>query len=87
MRILIVSAAAGAAVALASAAQGAEAPIASIETEYLGRLIVTTDPAQLIAPCICYPVTNCAFRGPKINATCVARSHPTAPRGSKFEQH
>ena len=39
MRIsrLIVSAAAGAAVTLASGAQGAEGPIASIETEYLGE--------------------------------------------------
>ena len=85
MRILIVSAVAGAAVALASAAQGAEAPIASIETEYLGRLKVTTDPAQLIAPCIVYPVTNCAFRGPKINATCVARLIVTPDGPSRLE--
>ena len=85
MRIcrLIVSAVAGAAVALASAAQGAEAPIASIETEYLGRLKIATDPPQMIAPRIVYPVANCAFHGPKIKATCVARSlsHATAPRG------
>jgi hypothetical protein len=72
-RGLIVSAAAGAAVALAPAARGVEAPIASIETEYLGRLKVATDPAQMIAPRVVYPVTNCSFHGPKIKATCVAR--------------
>ena len=75
MRIsrLIVSAAAGAALTLASGAQGAEGPIASIETEYLGRLKVATDLAQTIVPRIVYPVTNCSFQGPKIKATCVAR--------------
>ena len=73
IRRLIASAVAGAAMALASAAQGTEAPVASIETEYLGRLNVATDPAQMIAPSIVYPVTNCSFHGPKIKATCVAR--------------
>ena len=73
IRRLIASAVAGAAMALASAAQGAEPPVASIETEYLGRLNVATDPAQMIAPSIVYPVTNCSFHGPKIKATCVAR--------------
>jgi len=75
MRIsrLIVSAAAGAAVALAFAAQATEAPIASIETEYLGRLKIAIDPEQIVAPCIVYPITKCSFNGPKIQATCVAR--------------
>ena len=73
IRRLIVSAAVGAAVALASAARGAEGPITSIETEYLGRLKLVTDLAQTNAPRVVYPVTNCSFHGPKINATCIAR--------------
>ena len=63
----------GVIVALAFAAQAAEAPIASIETEYLGTLKIATDPAQIVAPSIVYPVTKCSFNGPKIQATCVAR--------------
>jgi len=70
---LIVSAAAGAAVVLAFAAQATEAPIASIETEYLGRLKIAIDPEQIVAPSIVYPITKCSFKGPKIQATCVAR--------------
>jgi hypothetical protein len=60
-------------VAVAFAAQAAEAPIASIETEYLGRLKITTDSAQIIAPSIVYPITKCSFNGPKLQATCVVR--------------
>ncbi len=71
--------------ALASAAQGAEAPIASVETEYLGRLKVATDPAQIIVPSIVYPVTNCSFQGPKIKATCVARVIATPDGPSRLE--
>jgi Protein of unknown function (DUF3237) len=81
MKIRLVRAVAGAIVALASAAQGAEAPIASIETEYLGRLKVAADLAQVIPPSIVYPVTQCSFDGPKIKATCVARliAEPNGP--------
>ena len=87
MRIsrLIVSAAAGAALTLASGAPGAEGPIASIETEYLGRLKVATDLAQSIVPRIVYPVTNCSFQGPKIKATCVARLIVTPNDPSRLE--
>jgi hypothetical protein len=85
LRRLIVSAAAAATVALASAAQVAEAPIASIETEYLGRLKVATDPAEIIVPSIVYPVTSCSFRGPKIKATCVAWVVATPDGPSRLE--
>ena len=84
-RVIVSGAVAGAAMALASAAQGAEAPVASVETEYLGRLNVATDPAQLIAPRIVYPVTNCSFHGPKIKATCVARLIVAPDGPSKLE--
>ena len=81
MKRHLVRAVAGAIVALASAAQGAEAPISSIETEYLGRLKITTDSAQMVAPSVVYPVTKCSFNGPKIQATCVARlvAEPNGP--------
>jgi len=87
MRIscLIVGAAAGAAMALAPGAQGAESPIASIETEYLGRLEVATDLAQTTVPRIVYPVTKCSFHGPKIKATCVARLIVTPNHPSRLE--
>jgi hypothetical protein len=81
MKRELVRAAAGAVVVLALAAQAAEAPIASIETEYLGRLKIATDPTQIVAPAIVYPVTKCSFNGPKIQATCVARltAEPDGP--------
>jgi len=85
MKIRLVRAVAGAIVALASAAQGAEAPIASIETEYLGRLKVATDYAQMIASRIVYPVTKCSFDGPKIKATCVARLNAETNGPSRLE--
>lgn len=67
--------------ALVSAVRGAEAPVASIETEYLGRLNIATEPAQMIPPSIAYPVSKCSFNGPKIKATCVARlsAEPNGP--------
>ena len=74
-----------AAVALTSGAPGAEGPIASIETEYLGRLKVATDLAQTTVPRIVYPVTNCSFHGPKIKATCVARVIVTPNHPSRLE--
>jgi Protein of unknown function (DUF3237) len=81
MKRHLVRAFAGAIVALACAAQGAEAPISSIETEYLGRLKITTDSAQLDPPSVVYPITKCSFNGPKIQATCVARlvAEPNGP--------
>ena len=85
IRRLIVSAAAWAAVALGSGAHGDEGPIASIETEYLGRLKVATDLAQTTVPRIVYPVTNCSFHGPKIKATCVARVIVTPNHPSRLE--
>jgi Protein of unknown function (DUF3237) len=80
MKRHLVRAVAGAIVVLAFAAQAAEAPIASIEIEYLGRLKITTD-AQMVAPSIVYPATECSFAGPKLRATCVARliAEPNGP--------
>ena len=72
-------------VALAFAAQAAEAPIALIETEYLGRLKIATDPAQIVAQSIVYPVTKCSFIGPKLQATCVARLIAEPDRPSWLE--
>jgi hypothetical protein len=81
MKRHLVRAVAGASMALASAAQGAEAPISSIETEYLGRLKIAPDSAQMVAPSVVYPVTKCSFNGPKIQAICVARliAEPNGP--------
>jgi hypothetical protein len=73
-RLMVVAVAAVASVwPLASAAQEAESPAASITTEYLGRFKIAADPLQRLGPSVTYPVTNCTLQGPKIKATCVAR--------------
>ena len=72
-RLLVVAVAAVSAWALASDAQEAGSPAASITTEYLGRFKIAADLSQKFGPSITYPVTNCTLQGPKIKATCVAR--------------
>jgi Protein of unknown function (DUF3237) len=60
--------------ALATAAQAAEGPNTSIDTEYLGTLKVTTEPPQAAGMRAIYNVTSCTLEGPKIRAACISPS-------------